>query len=232
MKGCLIAFAIVVVAIVAIVIAVIWFVRDLAKGITNDPQEVVKQLHERYPTAQIPDGYEGKMGMHIKFIFDMHMVILGKDNAEVNEGGHGFSGDLLMLFSVSVPGAKEEDLEKSLAQMNQGGEVIEKHRYTVRAGDYEFEGFKQTMERRAGGERIKSPQILVQLGPSSFVIMQGTDDGVDEAALREFLSSIAKDCPMAKKVGDKKENKELEKQPDKNKKDNQQKGDGEKEKGS
>jgi hypothetical protein len=108
--------------------------------------------------------------------------------------------------------------------------VIEKRPYTVRAGDYEFQGYKQIMQRRADGELINSPQILVRLGPSSFVMMQGKGDEVDEPALKELLSSIAKDCPNAKKVGDKVEDKETRRQGDKEKKEKEKKGEGEKEK--
>ncbi len=200
-RGCGIAAIILVVLAVVVIGTAIRFFRQIMKVLTNDPQEIVKQLHERFPTAKLPQGYQGKFGIHIKLIVEIDMMVFATDAAEVDEEGHIISGDSLLVFFMDVPGAGEDDLEVNFQTMNKDGQVIERRPHRLRAGDYEFEGFLQTVQQRRDQQRIRSQQILVPLSPTSMAIMQSTGEKVDEAALVEFLTSIAKDCPTAKKVG-------------------------------
>jgi hypothetical protein len=210
MKGCMIAGVILLVIAVLIGAGIWWLGRQLTSGVTRDPQEISKRLQERYPTAKIPAGYEGKVGMRIKLVFEMDLMVFTKGDAEVGDEGQVFAGDSLMFMSMNVPGAKQEDIDRGMQGMNQG-EVVVKRPYTVKAGEYEFKASYQKMKGRNNEEH---PQIVVPLGGGAVVVMQGTGEEVDEAALKEFLLSIAKDVPAAKKAGEK----ELEKkEPEKKK---------------
>lgn len=204
LKGCLIAGGILAVLGVLVVIGVVWMVNRVAKGITDDPQELAQRLKQRFPTAVLPQGYEGKMGIKFNlFGVEMDLMVFGKGQAQVGEEGQVISGDALLIASINVPGAKQDDLEEAVQGINRKGKVVEKKRYTIQAGGYEFEGFWQTVEHREGGVVVKQPQVLIPLGGGTMAIMQGTDDQVDEEALKEFLASIAKDVPTAKHMGEK-----------------------------
>jgi hypothetical protein len=198
MKGCMIA-GIILLVIAAIIGAGIWYLYSrIAGGVTQDPQEIAKRMLERYPTAKIPAGYEGRMGLRVKLVFEMDLMIFTKGDAEVNEEGQVFSGDSLIFMAMNMPGAKQEDIDQGLKNFNQG-EIIEKRPYTVKAGEYEF---KASWQKMKGRDKQDHPQILVPLGGGAVIILQGTGEDIDEAALKEFLLSIAKDVPAAKKTGD------------------------------
>ncbi|MBL8821134.1 MAG: hypothetical protein JNJ77_01005 [Planctomycetia bacterium] len=208
-KGCLIALVILLILAGVLVGVGIWVFNHVAKGITQNPEEIAQRLKQRFAGAVIPEGYRGLIGIKFALGFEMDLMIFGKENADIDEEGKVVSGDTMMLFSFSVPGMKQDDLEDALQSTNQNGKVIEKQPYTVKAGEYEFEGSKQKVQNRRGEERQTVNQIIVPLGNSTMVVMQSNEQ-VDEESLQAFLKSVAKESPSARKTGEKKEEKNKE----------------------
>lgn len=202
-KGCMIALIVLGVLLAIIIGLVIWVVRHVSAGMTVDPVEITKRLKERFPTAEMPADYAGKAAFKFSIGFEMDMMAFGNDDADVDEAGGIASGNALILFSFKVPGMNQEDLEDAMQAGSNGGKIIEKRPYPVRVGEYEFDGYRQKVQRRRGGEQHVYTQVIVPLGNSTMVVMQSDDDKVDEAALKQFLKSIVKDCPTARKVEEK-----------------------------
>lgn len=200
-KGCLIAFIILGVLAALFVGGLFWVWNHFAQNITQDPQEIASRLKEIYPAGQLPPGYGGKVAIKFDIWIKMELMVFTTEDADIEESGEVVTGNSMLLFSFKVPGMNQEDLENSMQIGNNGGTVIEKKEYKVRAGEYEFDGFLQKVQRRREGqERRTYSQLLVQLGNASMLLMQSDKDKVDEAALKQFLLSIAKDCPAARKL--------------------------------
>lgn len=200
-KGCLIAFVILGILTALFVGGLLWIGHTVAKGLTNDPTEILGRLKQHFPTAQLPEGYRGIFGLKFDIWLEMDLMIFGADDAEVEETGEVKSGNSLMLFSIKAPGMKPEQLEDGMHVSNNGGKVIEKKPYPVRVGNYEFEGYLQKVLRHGDDENRKVyAQLLIHLGNSTMLVMQGDQDKIDETALRQFLATIAKDCPNAKRL--------------------------------
>jgi hypothetical protein len=199
-KGCLIVILILGAMIALFVGALLWIGHHVAQGMTNDPTEIANRLKERFPTAQLPPGYTGKFGMKFAIWLEMDMMIFGAADAEIEESGEVLNGKTLLLFSMKAPGMSPEQLEDGMQISNNGGKVIEKRPYPIRTGDYEFEGYLQKIQRSGDGQgRRTFLQLLVPLGNSTMLVMQSNNDTIDEPALKQFLLSIAKDCPNARK---------------------------------
>ena len=177
-------------------------VNHIIQNTTQDPKEIASRLKEVYPTAQLPAGYSGRKALKADiWKVKLDLMVFTTDDADVEENAEVVTGNSLLLFSFKVPGMDQEELENSMQVGNNGGTVIEKKEYKVRAGEYQFDGFLQKVQRRRDGqERRTYTQVLVPLGNSTMLVMQSDKDKVDETALRQFLQSIAKDCPTATKV--------------------------------
>jgi hypothetical protein len=204
-KGCLIVLIILGVIMAVLIGVVFWVVRHVSQGMSQDPIEIAKRLKEQYPTAELPGGYEGKFAIKSTIILDINMLIFARENADIDEEGEIITGDFMILFSVKMDGMQPEELEEAMESTNKGGKVVEKKPYPIKTGEYEFEGSMQKVQKRRNGELQKFTQLVVPLGNSTLLIMQGDNDKVDEEALKKFLLSIAKDCPTAKKAEEKKD---------------------------
>lgn len=201
-KGCMIALLILLVLVGILVGVGIWVFNRVAKGITDNPQEIAQRLQQRFAGAELPEGYRGLVGIRFDLGLEMDMMIFGKEDAAVDDEGEVITGNTLILFSFKLPGMQQEELEDALQAGNNGGKVVEKMPYTLRSGEYEFDAFKQKVQKRRGEDRLVFNQILVPLGNSTVVVMQSNqNDKVDEEALKTFLKSVAKDCPAARKPG-------------------------------
>jgi hypothetical protein len=201
-KGCLIGLVILGILMALFIGGFIWVVNHIVENMTEDPKEIASRLREVYPTAQLPAGYSGRVALKFDiWKVKMDMMIFTTDDAEVAEDAEVVTGNSLILFSFKMPGMNQEELENSLQISNNTGIVIEKKPISIRAGEYVFEGFKQKVQRhREGEERRTYQQILLPLGNATMLMMQSDKDQVDENALKQFLFSIAKDCPNATKV--------------------------------
>jgi len=198
-KGCLIALVILGVMAAVFVGGIVSVVNHIIQNTTQDPKEIASRLKEVYPTAQLPASYSGRIALKIDiWKVKMDMMAFTTDDADVEDNGEVVTGNSLLLFAFKAPGMDQEELENSIQVGNNSGTVIEKREYKVRAGQYQFDGFLQKVQRRKEGqERRIYSQILVPLGNSTMLVMQSDKDKVDEAALQQFLQSIAKDCPTA-----------------------------------
>lgn len=200
-RGCLFLVILLGVIIAALGGMFIWLVQNIASNLTNDPKVISQRLVQRFPTAKLPAGYEGMVGMKVTVFFNMDLLVFGKDDTQVVETGEVFSGDALILFTFKVPGVDEVNMEDALDAGNNGGKLIEKNPVTLKAGEYEFRGWRQKVIRDSGNEEKKLfYQVVVPLGKNTAVVLQNDQEKVDQPALEEFLRSIAKDCPLAQKV--------------------------------
>lgn len=201
-KGCLIALIILGVLALLFIGGFAWMVNHIIQNTTQDPKEIASRLKEVYPTAQLPAGYDGRVALKFDiWKVKLDLMVFTTEDADVEDNAEVVTGNSLLLFSFKVPGMNQDELENSMQVGNNGGTVIEKKEYKVRAGEYQFDGFLQKVQRRRDGqERRTYTQVLVPLGNSTMLVMQSDKDKVDETALRQFLQSIAKDCPTATKV--------------------------------
>ena len=200
LRGCGIA-AIILLILLAILIGVgVWFFNLLAKGVTQDPEEVLRRLHERFPTAQLPAGYTGRAGFRFNMGFEIELLVFARGDAEVDEEGGIESGQALVLFHAKVPG--EGNANVNINPLSEKTRIIEKKPYPLRVGDYHFEASWQKVANRDGPQNRTKAQIEVWLNPETVLIMQGDGDEVDETSLRAFLLTIAKDCRSARRVKD------------------------------
>lgn len=200
-RGCIIGIIILVVLGALFIGGLLWIGHTVAQGMTNDPVEVNKRLKQRFPTAQLPPGYSGMFGLKFDLWLEMNMMVFGDNEAEVAETGEALSGSVMLLFSVKAPGLTAEQLEDGLKITRNDGKVIEKKPYTLRVDNYEFAGAFQKIMRDVDGQgQITLSQVLLPLGDSTMLVMQSDQDKIDEAALRRFLSSIASDCPAARRL--------------------------------
>ncbi len=201
-KGCLIALIILGVLAILFIGGFAWMVNHIIQNTTQDPKEIASRLKEVYPTAQLPAGYSGRIALKADiWKVKLDLMVFTTDDADVEDNAEVVTGNSLLLFSFKVPGMDQEELENSMQVGNNGGTVIEKKAYKVQAGEYLFDGFLQKVQRRRNGqERRTYTQVLVPLGNDTMLVMQSDKDKVDETALRQFLQSIAKDCPTATKV--------------------------------
>lgn len=200
-RGCFIGLIVIGVLLAVLIGLFVWIVKEVAEGITQDPQEISKRLLQQFPAAKVPEDYEGKVGIRVDFIVKYHRLVFGKDETVVSEDGRVEHGDAIVLFTFDMPGMREEDMEDAVMAANEGDKVMEKREHRVQAGEYVFDGFMQKVQGRRGGGGPKfSMQLLVPLGNGMVLIMQGGRDKVDEVALASFLASIAKDCPSARKA--------------------------------
>lgn len=198
-KGCLIGLIILGILLALFVGGFAWVVNHIVQNMTEDPKEITSRLKEIYPTAQLPADYSGRVALKFDiWKVKMDMMIFTTGDADVAEDAEVVTGNSLILFSFKMPGMNQEELENSLQISNNTGTVIEKQPVKIRAGNYEFTGFKQKVQRRrADEERRTYSQILLPLGNNTMLMMQSDKDQVDEVALKQFLLSIAKDCPNA-----------------------------------
>lgn len=200
LRGCGIA-AIILVILLAILIGIgVWFYNQIAKGVTQDPEEVLRRLRERFPTAQMPAGYTGRAGFRLKMGFEIDLLVFAKGDAEIGEEGNIAAGNAMILFHAKVPG--EGNANVNINPMNERNRVVEKKPFPLRVGDYRFEASWQKVAAKDGPQNQTKSQIEVWLSPDTVLIMQGDDDDVDETSLREFLLTIAKDCRSARRVKD------------------------------
>lgn len=200
-RGCLFLLILLGVIIAALGGMFIWLVQNIASNLTNDPKVIGQRLVERFPSARMPAAYEGMVGMKVTVFFDMDLLVFGTDETVVAETGEVMSGDALILFTFKVPGIDEVNMEDALDAGNNGGKLIEKNQVILKAGEYEFSGWRQKVIRDSGNEEKKLfYQVVVPLGKNTAVVLQNDQEKVDQAALEQFLRSIAKDCPLARKV--------------------------------
>lgn len=200
-KGCLIGLVILGILTALFVGGFVWVVNHIVQNMTDDPKEIATRLKEIYPGAKLPEGYSGRVALKFDiWKVKMDMMIFATDDADVAEDAEVVTGNSMILFSFNVPGMNQEELENSLQISNNTGTVIEKKPVTIRVGDYEFAGYQQKVQRRRGGEQKRTyQQILLPLGNATMLMMQSDKNQVDEAALKQFLLSIAKECPNAVK---------------------------------
>lgn len=199
-RGCVIGLIIMGVLLAVVVGVVVWIVKEVAEGLTQDPHEISKRLTQQFPTAKLPEGYEGKAGIRVDFIVKYHRLVFGKEDTVVLEDGRVEHGDALVLFTFDMPGMQEEDMEDAVMAANEGDKVLEKKEHQIKAGEYVFDGYLQKVQGRRGGGGPKiTMQLLIPLGNGMIFIAQGKDK-IDEAAVSTFLASIAKDCKTAKKA--------------------------------
>lgn len=208
-KGCLIGLVILGILTALFVGGFAWVVNHIVQNMTEDSKEIASRLKEIYPTARLPEGYSGRMAMKVDFWkVKMDMMIFTTDDADVAEDAEVVTGNSMILFSFKMPGMNHEELENSLQISNNTGTVIEKKPITIRAGEYEFTGFRQKVQRRRDGEEKRTyTQIILPLSNATMLMMQSDKDNVDETALKQFLLSIAKDCPNASRIENMKEKK-------------------------
>lgn len=208
-KGCLIGLVVLGILMALFVGGFAWVVNHIVQNMTEDPKEIASRLKEIYPTAQLPADYSGRMALKFDiWKVKMDMMIFTTDDADVAEDAEVVTGNSLILFSFKMPGMNQEELENSLQISNNTGTVIEKKPIKIRVGEYEFTGFKQKVQRHREGEvRRTYTQILLPLGNNTMLMMQSDKDQVDEASLKQFLLSIAKECPNALVVEEMREKK-------------------------
>ncbi|MFT3879093.1 MAG: hypothetical protein QM703_05455 [Gemmatales bacterium] len=198
-KGCLIGLIILGILTALFVGVFAWLVNHMVENLTEDPKEIASRLKAIYPTAKLPADYTGRVALKFDiWKVKMDMMVFTTDDADVAENAEVVSGNAMILFSFKMPGMNQEELENSLQISNNTGTVIEKKPIKIRAGQYEFSGFRQKVQRhREGEERRTYSQILLPLGNNTLLMMQSDKEQVDEAGLKQFLLSIAKDCPNA-----------------------------------
>ncbi|HQR06058.1 MAG TPA: hypothetical protein PLN21_04505 [Gemmatales bacterium] len=208
-KGCLIGLIILGILMALFVGGFIWMVNHIVQNMTDDPKEIASRLKEIYPTARLPEAYSGRVALKFDiWKVKMDMMIFTTDDADVAEDAEVLTGNSLILFSFKMPGMNQEELENSLQISNNTGTVIEKKPVKIQAGEYEFAGFRQKVQRRREGEEKRTYyQILLPLGNATMLMMQSDKDQVDEVALKQFLLTIAKDCPNASMIEKMKEKK-------------------------
>lgn len=194
MRGCVIAGIILLVLALIVGGAIWWFVNQIQKGVTDDPVEVERRLRERFPTADLPEGFVGRMGLRVRLFFEMDVMVFAKGELDVEDGKIG-EGAALILLSAKVPGNQQADI--NLENISQGGKVVEKRKMKFEVDDHYFDAFWQRVETQKGRTIT---QLQVPLDENLIVVMQDSGDEVDEKALRHFLRSIAKDCPARKRL--------------------------------
>jgi len=198
-KGCLIGLVILGILTALFVGGFIWIVNHIVQNMTEDPKEITSRLKEIYPTARLPEGYSGRIAMKADFWkVKMDMMVFTTDDADVAPNAEVVTGNSMILFSFKMPGMNQEELENALQISNNTGTVVEKKPVSIRAGEYEFAGFQQKVQRRREGEERRTyTQIILHLSDATMLMMQSDKDHADETALKQFLLSIAKDCPNA-----------------------------------
>ncbi len=198
--GCLIVLVLIVLLILGVVGFFFWIAHNISSGMTQDPQEIMQRLRDRFPEAKLPEGFEPRAALKMTAILQMDLLVFGMAEAQVDESGEVHAGDALMLFSFKVPGVDEVEMEEALEAGGRGGKLLEKRQRTFKAGEYEFDGWIQKVQRRgADGQASVHHQLLVPLGNNTVLILQSDREAPEEAALLQFLESIAKDCPAARK---------------------------------
>lgn len=186
LKGCVILGVIATVAALVVVGTIAYFGwKFVNEGISEDPVKVNAWLQE-VVTAEVPPGYEVKMGMRW---WAFKLIVVGPEGKRITEEGQE---DFTQFMVSAVPGVDFDTLKQEFKK-NREHRNGRRQQEDLSEEDVELTIGTQTrtgQKHRWTDQGVEWTEYDVLLKPGVLFVAMGPTEDFDEGAMKAFLASV------------------------------------------